>query len=301
MGSITGKIGSIFNHRAAARVESNPLDMEYVDSLSVEYVPAGSDVPVCYHQGGSYVMIMVNSGTASLDSMTTNLESRFLYFMRPSNPFKLSIVSADFSCYIISFKQRFLADALMYEPLVDNLAKLTMDETIRFRLAEDSYQVFLRTFERLYEEFQSNKLFRSGMLKTLFVELLLQIGRATESPGMGLAVGTSRKQGIVSEFIRLVNKYFLTKRTVAEYASMMLVSAKHLSETVKEVTGVTALHIIHYRIYQEAKYWLLGSTLTMKEIAAKLNFENSSDFGRFFKRIAGTTPTRFQQLAIASV
>jgi len=65
---------------------------------------------------------------------------------------------------------------------------------------------------------------------------------------------------------------------------------------VKEYTGMTALDLIHRRLFQEARHWLSMPGLSVKEIADKLNFDTSSHFSRFFKHIAGYSPTEFQRM-----
>ncbi len=133
------------------------------------------------------------------------------------------------------------------------------------------------------------------MLKVLLVELVLKVVRATQIQPTQMEHIKSRKELLVQDFQQRVDKHFLTIRRVNQYASMLFVSAKHLSESVKEVLGVTALQIIHDRISKEAEYWLSNTTLSVKEIAYKLNFDNSSHFSRFFKRFAGVNPGQFQR------
>ena len=50
---------------------------------------------------------------------------------------------------------------------------------------------------------------------------------------------------IYDEFRYLVQLYFLELKSVREYAEKIHVTPKHLSETVKKISGESALEIIH--------------------------------------------------------
>ena len=52
--------------------------------------------------------------------------------------------------------------------------------------------------------------------------------------------------------------------------------------------------MIRERILLEAKRLLVHSPQTVAEIAYQLNFEDTSYFGRFFKKHTGTTPEQFR-------
>ena len=84
----------------------------------------------------------------------------------------------------------------------------------------------------------------------------------------------SRQNEILCTFKQLVEQNFQDKKTVNEYAQMMLISPKKLSETVKILTNHSALYDIHERMVQEAEYLLVYSNQSVKEISNAMNFEN---------------------------
>ena len=83
--------------------------------------------------------------------------------------------------------------------------------------------------------------------------------------------------------------------SVQQYAEMMHVSAKHLSEQVKQETGENALMIIHKRLFLEAQYLLGMGQFSVKEVAEQLNFDTSRHFSRFFKHFAGVNPSEYNR------
>lgn len=74
----------------------------------------------------------------------------------------------------------------------------------------------------------------------------------------------------------------------------MGLSSKHLSETLKKKLGKSALHFIHDRILKEAKYLLIYTDKNISAISNDLNFQNISQFTRFFKKNTGISPNKYR-------
>jgi AraC family transcriptional regulator, transcriptional activator of pobA len=96
-------------------------------------------------------------------------------------------------------------------------------------------------------------------------------------------------------FMAQVNTHYVTHRRVRDYAHMLGVTAGHLSDTVSQLSGQTAISVIHQRTVLEAKRMLIHTEQTVSQIAAALAFDDPSYFGRFFKRLTGETPHQFRQ------
>jgi AraC-like DNA-binding protein len=77
----------------------------------------------------------------------------------------------------------------------------------------------------------------------------------------------------------------------------LYVTPKHLTETVKEMTGKTAGEWIDDAIILEAKVLLRNSGTGIAQVANLLNFPDQSSFGKFFKKHTGYAPTEFRVLA----
>jgi len=241
------------------------------------------------------------TGVANMGDFCFKLSAYNFYIMRPNSLNFFQELSKDFQCYFVLFKKDFLMNVLRHEHLIENLLMAEFEEPEVSRLNKSSFSIIYRLFKRLDEEFHGNQLFRDKILQLLFIELLFEVSRT----GSGVAAKSlrfpSRQEHLVIQFKALIDEHFLTKRTVKDYADKLFVTAKHLSEVVKEYTGKSALYLIHHRMFQEAKYWLSQSGLSIKEIADKLNFDTSSHFSRFFKHYAGYNPTEFQHLYLTSV
>ncbi|SDW84253.1 transcriptional regulator, AraC family [Lutibacter oricola] len=100
---------------------------------------------------------------------------------------------------------------------------------------------------------------------------------------------------MVREFRQLVSENYLTVRSVQEYADLIGISATHLRDTVKNITGYSPGQLIRQEIIFEAKRRLANTELTTAEIGYTLNFEDTSYFSRYFKRETGSTPSKYRE------
>lgn len=99
---------------------------------------------------------------------------------------------------------------------------------------------------------------------------------------------------MVRNFRQLLAENYLTVRSVQEYADIIGISATHLRDTVKEVTGYSPGQLIRQEIIFEAKRKLANTEFTTAEIGYSLNFEDTSYFSRFFKRETGKSPSNYR-------
>ena len=107
--------------------------------------------------------------------------------------------------------------------------------------------------------------------------------------------GTTRQEGIYSAFIDSLGDNYKNARDIGYYADKLCISAKHLSQVVKEVSGKTALEIIEEYVLTECKAMLLSTTMTIQEISDELNFPSQSVFGKYFKRLTGLSPKAYRK------
>ena len=100
---------------------------------------------------------------------------------------------------------------------------------------------------------------------------------------------------ILRDFKNLVEDKFNEWHKVNRYASEIHITAKNLSETVKNLTGKSAKALIQDRLVLEAKRLLLHTDLTIKEVAYRIGFEEPLHFSGFFKKKAGLSPSKFRE------
>ncbi len=108
-------------------------------------------------------------------------------------------------------------------------------------------------------------------------------------------VVVERGKGIAFGFIHSLYLHFRTHRTVAFYAAEAHLSPGHFTRIVKEHTGkppsewIAVVTIIH------AKLFLKKPGISIKEVAAELNFPEQFTFRKFFKLHTGLSPRDYRR------
>jgi len=96
-------------------------------------------------------------------------------------------------------------------------------------------------------------------------------------------------------FISLITEKKTQNLSVQSYADMLHLTVDKLNETCKSSMGLTAKQIIIEQKTTEAKRLLYFTNLSIKEIAFRLGFEDSSYFSRIFKGKNDITPIMFRE------
>lgn len=99
---------------------------------------------------------------------------------------------------------------------------------------------------------------------------------------------------LLKKFQAKIDQSFQQFHEVGDYASMLSISAGHLSEVVKNQSGKPAIKHIHERLVLEARRMLFHTDSSLKEITYNLGFSDASYFNRFFKRETGVTPAGYR-------
>ncbi|BFP43509.1 hypothetical protein FGF1_43540 [Flavobacteriaceae bacterium GF1] len=104
----------------------------------------------------------------------------------------------------------------------------------------------------------------------------------------------SRSEEITRKFNDLLTRNYRTQKSVGFYADEMNLSAKHLSDVLKETVGKTVKQSIEALIVIESQSLLKQTAMDIKEIVYWLGFEDQSYFTKFFKKKTGLTPSDYR-------
>jgi transcriptional regulator, araC family len=93
----------------------------------------------------------------------------------------------------------------------------------------------------------------------------------------------------------LVEKNFKKYRQLNFYADKLCITAKYLSTTVKNNSGISASEWIKRYVILEAQRLLKNSSMTIQQISNELNFPSQTFFSKYFKHQIGLSPKEYRK------
>lgn len=157
----------------------------------------------------------------------------------------------------------------------------------------------LDKFETLWKmfciEMDSDDNLQIDMLQMMLKRYLILCTRIYKMQALNL--DKKSDYDLIREFNFLVEQYFKTKHTIAEYAELLNKSPKTLSNLFSKVGAKTPLQYIQDRKMLEARRLLHHSDMQIQEIAYEIGYEDIQTFSRFFKKKEGISPTAFRENA----
>lgn len=162
-------------------------------------------------------------------------------------------------------------------------------------LTEKAAVEFIDLFSKMKDEYQQEDNLFSRAIIQHYLQILLLLARKYAESARTTDPVNNRPQDIYNRFMNLVQQHSLQQSGVKFYADQMHLTPKHLSSTIKIISGMTALQIIHNARIHHAKSLLRQTTATISEIADTLHFENPDYFSAFFKKHTGINPLKYRQ------
>lgn len=104
-----------------------------------------------------------------------------------------------------------------------------------------------------------------------------------------------RYRMLTSKLRNLLDAHMPEEKRPGAYASMLNISEVYLNEAVKGATGLSASAYIRSRVIIQAKRQLVYTSLSAKEIAYTLGYEDYAYFSKLFKKGAGMSPVEYRK------
>lgn len=166
-------------------------------------------------------------------------------------------------------------------------------------LSDKEYNLLERYFDIVEEVIKSRQTYVTESVRAIMTSVFYQFAgflrsKMNEQPVVDDQKST-RQRLMFEQFMKLASTYYVNERQMQFYADKMCVTPKYLSKVVKDVSGKSGPQWIDELVILSAKNLLKHSELSIKEVAAVLNFPNQSFFFKFFKNKAGRTPSQYRQ------
>ncbi|OQP52865.1 hypothetical protein A4H97_24535 [Niastella yeongjuensis] len=161
-------------------------------------------------------------------------------------------------------------------------------------LDESDAKDFQVTWDIFSNEMRRSDILQKDMLQSILKRLLILSVRILIKSNNLYKLEKSQVD-LIREFNYLVEEHFSEHHDVAFYASRLNKSPKTLSNLFSIARTRQPLTIIHDRIMAHARMQINYTTLSIKEIAYELGYEDVQAFSRFFKNKEGISPARYRE------
>ncbi|WP_449437046.1 helix-turn-helix domain-containing protein [Pedobacter steynii] len=250
------------------------------------------------HIHSFYQIIWFQSGTGHhyVDFIRHDVKDQMVFFIA-KNQVHCFDQNDQYEGYLLHFNEIFLAndyqsDVFLKHNLFNNpqqqpYCKLTPKCTGKLQLAID----------QINEELGEATLFgKDELLRSYLQSFLILIGRTKLSSGndAGTFVVDEKRLQLV-KFFNLVEQHYKKGLSVTEYAELLHISARTLSDLTSQQVNKTPSQMIQERIILEAQRLLVHSGLNINQIAYRTGFDDPSYFVKFFKKHTGISPSDFRK------
>jgi AraC family transcriptional regulator, transcriptional activator of pobA len=224
------------------------------------------------------------------------IEKYSLQLIPAGSLFSFESITEQTQLYFILFTEPFI-QAYNNKHVSQNIASLfeyhkeNIDHII---LASNIYNRVKTIFEDINTELLEKKDDYTMIIKLLILKLLFILKRTKVEKCQAFPKCETRPEQIANHYLDLVEKYFMQFKKVSDYAILLNITPKHLTETINETLNINALSCIHNRILKESLYLLEYTSFNINQIASSLNFNTPSDFSRFFARYCHMSPKEYR-------
>lgn len=236
-------------------------------------------------------------------------EWRLLHILAGSASYRINLVDhllqgnevlvlpSDTIVEVLSLSKDFAAEALTVIdfPGVDSngTGRLLPKEMLHLLLDTTDRKCFGAYFDLLHKQMTRAKVCDTAV-SLLFLAMVADAASLKRTMCAGNTRQQSRGEKILARFIHLLQQFGATHRNIPFYAEQLHVTPNHLSDVVRQHSGLSVMDWIHRTTTTEAKLLLKHTDLMIYEISQRLNFPEPTAFNRYFKKQTGVTPLAYR-------
>ena len=217
-------------------------------------------------------------------------------FTKPGQIIQLKNVEFEEKGFVIAFHKDFILHEASYHEIISyGFFDYEIDEALHISKHEE--ETIWLLYQKIEEEYNANQDDSSKPIILSHISSMLRYAnRYYKRQFINRRIVS---KGMISKFETLLNNKlnneFDVLPSVNQLALELGISARYLSDLMKQETGMTAIEHIHLKLVDKAKNLLLVTDLSISETAYKLGFDHPTYFSRLFKKQSGLTPKEFRK------
>ena len=248
----------------------------------------------------SFVFVKDGIGKYTTDDQTFPTAPGTIYFTNPGHykSFEWNVLN---EVYLITLSESFLKENV--HPEIFSEFSFLLAETVPPRtLTGEIFSEFELLYQQILREYFSSSPYKLRVIGGLFVVLLLKIKEYFWEDYNPIYEG-NRSSQIVRNFKRTLEQHYRDLINgkvdkpfrVQDYADAQGLHANYLSNVIKSKTGKPIATWIIEKTITEAKSLLQNTAISIKEVAYKLGFTESTHFSNYFKKYTDLTPATYRK------
>lgn len=230
-----------------------------------------------------------------IDFNTFTTKQSTLFFISPNQFFQINhsgsgagyfiFYNRDFYCIQIH-DEEVACDGLLF----NNIANMPMTTVAN---EEDTHIEYF--FKQIKSEFDLNDTGQEEMIRTYLKQLFIKSARLWKSQHLDkIHFQQDTDLEFFRKFTRLVEAHYKQMHSVSDYAELLSMASKTITHKFKRLNQLQPNEIIKKRLVLEAKRLLAHTSMTAKEIAFELGYEDPAYFSRQFMIKTGESPSNFR-------
>ena len=248
--------------------------------------------PVSYaHQDDYYILGLLTKGTACgiIDFKELHLKEGVVFLVQPGQVHRF-VSSQNAEGWLMMADSKFVGNE--EKCAFDNFSLSASSFAIDEKRKEELRQIAI-LLERRLKDGKGHK--TDAVVPHLTEAFIAVIAEAAQEMNAQRTTLSPRHVELVLAFRKMLSEHLLHHRQPSYYASLLNISTVYLNEVVKKVTGMSTALYIKGEVVLQAKRLLCNTTLSVKQIADSLGFDDEAYFSRLFSQATGISPTDFRQ------
>lgn len=274
--------------------KENAIDYFKVSSFNIENCTINEFQENHRHNHYEIIWLKKGKGIHHIDGQKFDYNGSVIFLLSPGQVHKIEQEEKGEGFVIKFLAELFQHQKEVEEYLIESLLFDAIDAFPVINLSSSQYKVFEDLFYQITVEFNTSEIGQQQMLSSFLKILITNIKRVKHLqkaynyvPDLGY--------DIFNKYKITIEKNYKTTHSVNDYATLLNTTTRNLNNLAKKFSNKTAGQIISDRIILEAKRYLYHNTLSIKEIAFELGYDDPAYFTRFFKNNLGISPQQYKE------
>lgn len=241
-------------------------------------------------RGLYFVMSEAGEATVEIDRRPYRFCPGVLLTLLPGHVLQTVSHSDDFRCLLLSVPFEFMND---FPYMLQSCISEKMEQMPYLQLIPDERALLSEHYRAIARHYPHTSHSSYGeILRCLFFVFTAEV--CAIYSGRQIRVSATHNEELTNVFFGLLHANFHARRDSAFYAGRLCITARHLAKVIRQTTGQVPSYWITDFTIREVKSLLCSTSLTITQLADRLNFPDSSFLARYFRRNTGMSPQEYR-------